>query len=88
MNISSNHLTHPAPDRKPGSASAIRRHNAGKSELNPSYYVPGEYDGLSGSFANACRAADHEFRKQQAKRQPSQARSRVPKSTLARSIFC
>ena len=35
-------------------------------------YVPDEYEGLSGTFANACREADRAFRKQQSS-QPSQA---------------
>jgi hypothetical protein len=38
-------------------------------------HVPGEYDGLSGTFANACRAADREYRQQQSKRPAATPRS-------------
>jgi hypothetical protein len=39
-------------------------------------YVPDEYEGLSGTFANACREVDRAFRKQQSsKPSPSPAKS-------------
>ena len=44
-------------------------------------YIPDEYEGLSSTFANACREADRAFRKQQS-HQPSAKQDRLPKSTL------
>jgi hypothetical protein len=34
-------------------------------------YIPDEYEGLSGTFANSCREADHRFRKQQSSQSPA-----------------
>ena len=44
-------------------------------------YIPDEYEGLSSTFAKACREADRAFRKQQS-HQPSAKQDRLPKSTL------
>ena len=44
-------------------------------------YVPDEYEGLSGTFANACREANRTFRKQQSS-QPSANPDGPAKSTL------
>jgi hypothetical protein len=41
-------------------------------------YIPDEYEGLSGTFANACREADRAFRKQQS----SKPSASPAKSTL------
>jgi hypothetical protein len=58
----------------------IYRRNAGVSLPGPVYnYVPGEYEGISGTFANACRVADRERRQRQST-QPSRAKPRLPKS--------
>ena len=44
-------------------------------------YVPDEYEGVSGIFANSCQEADHRFRKQQSSR-PSAQQDGPAKSTL------
>jgi hypothetical protein len=44
-------------------------------------YIPDEYEGLSGTFANSCQEADHRFRKQQSSR-PSAKPDGPAKSTL------
>jgi hypothetical protein len=48
---------------------SIRRHLEGRSNPETEYnFVPGEYEGISGTFANACRLADYRQRKQQRER--------------------
>jgi hypothetical protein len=50
---------------QPEYEAAFRRHYAGVSASAPTVSdVPGGYDGLDGTFANACRKADRHFRRQ------------------------
>jgi hypothetical protein len=44
-------------------------------------YIPDEYEGLSSTFANACREADRAFRKQQSSQSPAKPDGSA-KSTL------
>jgi hypothetical protein len=63
---------------------SIRRRDEGWSTPETEYnLVPGEYEGISGTFANACRLADYKTRKRQRERLPRQSGpARLPQSTV------
>jgi hypothetical protein len=45
------------------------------------------YEGLSGTFADACREADREFRKQRAKQKPAIVRERGAAASTAEALM-
>jgi hypothetical protein len=55
---------------------------------NPSNYLPGEYEGLSGSFAAACREVDQKLRLHQSKRQAAaREQNQLPAAAVPENII-